>query len=112
MRQDEAIFRDSILGWWFWSRNSWKTAGPSKSANNFAEKREPLTLSDPQQLLNNYCKPSQKSPILLTRMSVVTDLGIREDNNVITHEEVLAAANAAEPLLTLIFSALVKEIAA
>jgi purine-nucleoside phosphorylase len=45
-------------------------------------------------------------------MSVVTDLGIREDNNVITHEEVLAAANAAEPLLTLIFSALVKEIAA
>jgi len=45
-------------------------------------------------------------------MSVVTDLGIREDNNVITHEEVLAAANAAEPLLTLIFSTLVKEIAA
>jgi len=45
-------------------------------------------------------------------MSVVTDLGIREDDNVITHEEVLAAANAAEPLLTLIFSALVKEIAA
>jgi purine-nucleoside phosphorylase len=45
-------------------------------------------------------------------MSVVTDLGIREDNNVITHEEVLAAANAVEPLLTLIFSALVKEIAA
>jgi len=45
-------------------------------------------------------------------MSVVTDLGIREDSNVITHEEVLAAANAAEPLLTLIFSALVKEIAA
>jgi len=45
-------------------------------------------------------------------LSVVTDLGIREDNNVITHEEVLAAANAAEPLLTLIFSALVKEIAA
>jgi purine-nucleoside phosphorylase len=44
-------------------------------------------------------------------MSVVTDLGIREDNNVITHEEVLAAANAAEPLLTVIFSALVKEIA-
>ena len=44
-------------------------------------------------------------------MSVVTDLGIREDNNVITHEEVLAAANAAEPLLTLLFSALVKEIA-
>lgn len=44
-------------------------------------------------------------------MSVVTDLGIREDNNVITHEEVLAAANAAEPKLTLLFTALVKEIA-
>ena len=44
-------------------------------------------------------------------MSVVTDLGIREDNNVITHEEVLAAANAAEPRLTIIFSALLKEIA-
>ncbi|MCX6211567.1 MAG: purine-nucleoside phosphorylase [Bacteroidetes bacterium] len=44
-------------------------------------------------------------------MSVVTDLGIREDNNVITHEEVLAAAHAAEPKLTLIFSALLKEIA-
>jgi len=41
-------------------------------------------------------------------MSVVTDLGIREDNNVITHEEVLAAAHAAEPKLTLIFSALLK----
>lgn len=44
-------------------------------------------------------------------MSVVTDLGIREDNNVITHEEVLAAANAAEPKLTLLFTELVKEIA-
>jgi purine-nucleoside phosphorylase len=44
-------------------------------------------------------------------MSVVTDLGIREDNNVITHEEVLEASNAAEPKLTLIFSELLKEIA-
>ena len=44
-------------------------------------------------------------------MSVVTDLGIREDNNVITHEEVLAAAHAAEPKLTILFSALLKEIA-
>jgi purine-nucleoside phosphorylase len=44
-------------------------------------------------------------------ISVVTDLGIREDNNVITHQEVLEAANAAEPKLTLIFSELVKEIA-
>ncbi len=44
-------------------------------------------------------------------MSVVTDLGIREDHNTITHEEVLAAANAAEPKLTILFRALLKEIA-
>ena len=44
-------------------------------------------------------------------ISVVTDLGIREDNNVITHEEVLAAAHVAEPKLTIIFSELLKEIA-
>ena len=42
--------------------------------------------------------------------SVITDLGIREDNNTITHEEVLEAANAAEPKLTLIISDLVKQI--
>ena len=44
-------------------------------------------------------------------ISVVTDLGIREDNNVITHQEVLEAANTAEPKLTLIISDLVKAIA-
>ena len=44
-------------------------------------------------------------------ISVVTDLGIREDNNVITHQEVLEAANEAEPKLTLIISDLVKAIA-
>lgn len=44
-------------------------------------------------------------------ISVVTDLGIREDNNVITHQEVLEAAKAAEPKLTLIISDLVKAIA-
>lgn len=43
-------------------------------------------------------------------VSVVTDLGIREDNNVITHEEVLEAAKNAEPKLTLIFTELVKAI--
>lgn len=43
-------------------------------------------------------------------MSVITDLGIREEENVITHEEVLEAANAAEPKLTAIFKALVKEL--
>ncbi len=43
-------------------------------------------------------------------MSVVTDLGIREDENVITHEEVLEAAKHAEPKLTAIFSNLIKEL--
>lgn len=41
-------------------------------------------------------------------MSVITDLGIREEENVITHEEVLEAATAAEPKLTLLFTELVK----
>ncbi len=40
-------------------------------------------------------------------VSVVTDLGIREDDNIITHEEVLAAANEAEPKLTNLFKEMV-----
>ena len=40
-------------------------------------------------------------------MSVITDLGIREDDNIITHEEVLQAANAAEPKLTSLFRELI-----
>ncbi len=40
-------------------------------------------------------------------MSVITDIGIREEENTITHEEVLAAANEAEPKLTLIFKKLI-----
>ncbi|HVW58905.1 MAG TPA: purine-nucleoside phosphorylase [Puia sp.] len=40
-------------------------------------------------------------------MSVITDLGIREEENIITHEEVLQAAAAAEPKLTGIFSQLI-----
>ena len=43
-------------------------------------------------------------------MSIVTDLGIREEDNVITHEEVLQAAKEAEPKFTLIFKELIKEI--
>ena len=43
----------------------------------------------------------------LFAVSVITDLGIREDDNVITHEEVLEAANAAEPKLTLIFKEMI-----
>jgi purine-nucleoside phosphorylase len=37
-------------------------------------------------------------------MSVVTDLGIRDEMNVITHEEVLEAAHAAAPKMAKIFS--------
>jgi purine-nucleoside phosphorylase len=47
------------------------------------------------------------SGLQIFAMSVITDLGIREEENVITHEEVLEAANAAEPKLTLIFSQLI-----
>lgn len=43
-------------------------------------------------------------------MSVITDLGIREEMNVITHEEVLEAANAAAPKMALIFKELLGEI--
>ena len=43
-------------------------------------------------------------------MSIITDLGIREEENVITHEEVLAAANEAEPKMTAIFKELVREL--
>jgi purine-nucleoside phosphorylase len=41
-------------------------------------------------------------------ISVITDLGIREEDNIITHQEVLEAAAAAEPKLTAIFTQLVK----
>ncbi len=40
-------------------------------------------------------------------ISVITDLGIRDDDNIITHEEVLEAAKHAEPKLTAIFKELV-----
>ena len=40
-------------------------------------------------------------------MSVITDVGIREEENTITHEEVLRAARDAEPKLTLIFKQMI-----
>lgn len=40
-------------------------------------------------------------------ISVITDLGIREEDNVITHEEVLQAAKEAEPKLTTLFTELI-----
>ncbi len=41
-------------------------------------------------------------------MSVITDIGIREEENTITHEEVLQAAKDAEPKLTHIFKELIR----
>lgn len=43
-------------------------------------------------------------------VSVITDLGIRDEDNVITHEEVLEAAKEAEPKLTHIFKELVAQL--
>lgn len=43
-------------------------------------------------------------------MSVITDIGIREEDNVITHQEVLQAAKEAEPKLTAIFTHLIQEL--
>jgi purine-nucleoside phosphorylase len=40
-------------------------------------------------------------------MSVITDVGIREEENKITHEEVLEAARAAEPQFSTIFKELI-----
>ncbi len=41
-------------------------------------------------------------------MSVITDLGIREEENIITHQEVLDAANIAAPKLTSIFKTMIE----
>ncbi len=43
-------------------------------------------------------------------MSVITDVGIREEENIITHEEVLQAAQDAEPKLTFIFKELIAQL--
>ena len=43
-------------------------------------------------------------------MSVITDLGIREEHNIITHKEVLEAAEKAEPLFSTIFRELIKSL--
>lgn len=44
-------------------------------------------------------------------MSIITDIGIREEDNIITHEEVLQAAKEAEPKLTYIFRELIGSVA-
>ncbi len=43
-------------------------------------------------------------------MSIITDIGIRNDDNVITHEEVLREAKIAEPRLTAIFKEMINEL--
>jgi purine-nucleoside phosphorylase len=43
-------------------------------------------------------------------MSVITDIGIREEENIITHQEVLQAAKDAEPKLTYIFKELIAQL--
>jgi purine-nucleoside phosphorylase len=43
-------------------------------------------------------------------MSVITDIGIREEHNIITHKEVLEAAQNAEPLFSIIFRELIKSL--
>ena len=43
-------------------------------------------------------------------MSVITDVGLREQENVITHEEVLQAAKEAEPNFAILFKALIAQL--
>lgn len=52
------------------------------------------------------CIVARQMDMKVFAVSVITDLGIREENNIITHQEVLEAAAAAEPKLTLIFKEL------
>ena len=43
-------------------------------------------------------------------MSVITDIGIRDDENTITHQDVLQAAKDAEPKLSLLFTEMIKSL--
>jgi purine-nucleoside phosphorylase len=43
-------------------------------------------------------------------VSVITDMGIRDEENIITHQEVLEAAKAAEPKLTALFMELIENL--
>jgi purine-nucleoside phosphorylase len=43
-------------------------------------------------------------------VSVITDMGIREEENIITHQEVLEAAKAAEPKLAAIFTGMIENL--
>jgi len=43
-------------------------------------------------------------------VSVITDIGIRDEENIITHEEVLEAARAAEPKLSALFTGMIERL--
>jgi purine-nucleoside phosphorylase len=43
-------------------------------------------------------------------VSVITNIGIREEDNIVTHEEVLAAAKSAEPKLTRLFIEMIADL--
>jgi purine-nucleoside phosphorylase len=43
-------------------------------------------------------------------MSVITDLGIRDEENEITHQDVLDAANEAAPKLTAVFKKMIENL--
>jgi len=43
-------------------------------------------------------------------ISIITDIGIRDEDNVITHEEVLHAAKEAEPKLTRVFKEMIRSV--
>ncbi|MDF2385159.1 purine-nucleoside phosphorylase [Nostoc ellipsosporum NOK] len=53
------------------------------------------------------CIVANHMGISVFAMSIITDIGIRDEENVITHEEVLEAAKEAEPKFSLIFRELV-----
>lgn len=52
------------------------------------------------------CIVANHMGIKVFAVSVVTDIGIRDDHNVITHEEVLIAAKSAEPKMAALFKGL------
>jgi purine-nucleoside phosphorylase len=53
---------------------------------------------------------ARHSGLQVFAMSVITDIGIRDEDNMITHEEVLRAAKEAEPKLTAIFKELIAQL--
>jgi len=53
------------------------------------------------------CIVANHMGIAVFAMSIITDIGIRDEENAITHEEVLEAAKEAEPKFSLIFRELV-----